>query len=386
MTEQSKAQNSQFKILIVEDSPIQAESLKRLLVKVGYDVVVAKDGAEGLAIAQKERPNLIISDIVMPVMDGYEMCRKIKESKELAEIPVLLLTQLVESEEVIRGLESGASSYLTKPYSEEFLLSKVKSIIENPDRYRNRPDRRSVEFEYEGKHYEVHAGRAQTLSYLITTYENAILVNKELVKMQEELRLLNEKLEERVIERTAALSAEVSERKQAEDALRMGMEQLRIITETATDAIICMKPPGVIYLWNRKAVEMFGYPVEEAVGKDIHSLIVPEKMRETAAKGLKTFLETGAGPVVGNTVEFSGLRKDGTEFPLELSISAMEVGASYYATGIIRDITERKQAEEKLRQHVEELERFKQATIKREFRMKELRDRIEELETGKDRR
>lgn len=384
MVEQSEIRNPQSKILVVEDSPVQAEMLKRLLVREGYDVLAAGNGAEGLAIAQKERPHLVISDIVMPVMDGYEMCRKIKESKEMADMPVLLLTQLIEPEEVIKGLESGAYSYLTKPYSEGFLLSKVKSIMENPDRYRNRPDRRSVEFEYEGKRYEVHSSRTQTLSYLITTYENAVLKNRELAKAQEELNLFNEQLEEKVRNRTAALSAEVSERKRAEEALRMNMEQLRTITETAADAIICMKPPGVIYLWNKKAEEMFGYPVEEAVGKDIHSLIVPEGMRERAATGLKTFLETGTGPVVGNTVELAGLRKDGTEFSVELSLSAIRVGDAWHATGIIRDITERKQAEENLKRHVEELERFKKATIQRELRMKELRDRVEELEKGKE--
>lgn len=382
MVEQSEIRNPQSKILVVEDSPVQAEALRRTLVKEGYEVCVAKDGAEGLAMAQKERPHLVISDIMMPVMDGYEMCRKIKESKEMADIPVLLLTQLIEPEEVIRGLESGAYSYLTKPYSEGFLLSKVKYIMENPDRYRNRPDRRSIEFEYDGKHYEVHSSRTQTLSYLITTYENAVLKNRELAKAQEELHLLNEQLEEKVRNRTAALSAEVSERKRAEEALRINMEQLRTITEMAADAIICIEPPDTIYMWNRKAEEMFGCTASEAMGKSLHQLIVPEKYREKANEGLKAFFQTGTGPIIGKTVEMSALRKDGTEFPVELSISAIRMGDSYQATGIIRDITERKAAEEKLKQHVEELERFKKATIQRELRMKELRDKVEELEKG----
>ena len=205
MNSESKNPNSKFRILVVEDSPIQAEVLKRTLVQQGYEVLMAENGAEGLEKAQEHKPHLIISDILMPVMDGYEMCKKIKQIKELTEMPIVLLTQLTDTDEVIKGLESGAYSFLTKPYHEEFLISKVKSILENPDRYKNRPDRKSIEFEYDGKHYEVHSSRVQTLSYLITTYENAVLKNKELAKAEEELRLLNEQLEEKVKEKTNEL-------------------------------------------------------------------------------------------------------------------------------------------------------------------------------------
>ena len=79
----SKTQNPNSKILIVEDSEIQAVMLKRLLTEKGYNVVWAKNGAEGLQMAEKERPNLIISDILMPVMDGYQMCKELKGNDAL---------------------------------------------------------------------------------------------------------------------------------------------------------------------------------------------------------------------------------------------------------------------------------------------------------------
>lgn len=361
----SEIQIPKSQILIVEDSEIQAVMLKRILVQNGYTVTWAKNGADGLTAALQQRPALIISDILMPVMDGYQMCREIKQRETLKDTPILLLTQLTEPEEVIRGLESGADNYITKPFNANFLLSKVDALIKNPDQFKNTPNKRCIDFDYAGKHYAVHAGRSQTLGFLLSTYENAVFQNKELNKIQIELKALNERLEEKVKERTVAL--EESE------------ERFRTIIESAKDAIICLNAPGKVYLWNKKAEEMFGYPAAEALGKDMHALIVPERYREKAYEGLYPFFQTGTGAVVGKTIELYALRRDGTEFPIELSISPMQIRGEWQATGIIRDITERKQSEEKLKQQVEELERFKKATIQREIRMKELRDKLEKF-------
>lgn len=186
------------------------------------------------------------------------------------------------------------------------------------------------------------------------------------------------------IERSLRESAEIRERKGAEAAVRDSAERFRAIVESAKDAIICLKPPGVIYLWNKRAEEMFGYPASDATGMDMHALIVPERYQEKARAGLTAFFQTGTGAVVGKAVEVYAVRKDGAEFPIELSISPMQIGKEWHATGIIRDITERKRAEGQLKQQVEELERFKKATIQREIRMRELKDRVEALEQGRD--
>ena len=191
MESEALATNPQSKILIVEDSAIQAEMLRRILVREGYEAVVAKDGSEGLDMARKHSPALIISDINMPVMDGYEMCAKIKEDAALRDIPLILLTQLYEPDEVLRGLEAGADAYITKPYKEEYLISMIKVTLENPRGFRNNPGLRSVEFDYEGKHYNVHSSRAQTLSYLISSYESSLMQNRELVRTQEQLKMLH---------------------------------------------------------------------------------------------------------------------------------------------------------------------------------------------------
>jgi len=150
--------------------------------------------------------------------------------------------------------------------------------------------------------------------------------------------------------RFAVLIADITERKQAEQALRDSAERFRLVTESIRDALILIDgQAGKIALWNSAAERMFGYSKEEALGRPLHSLIVPQRYRDVATFGLVHFTATGEGAAVGKTVELNGLRRTGEEFPIELSLSATQLGGQWYAAGLIRDITERKQAEEQLR-------------------------------------
>src|SRR4029079_9898598 len=116
-------------ILIVEDSLTQKEELKHLLEQNGYSVSVASNGQEALDHLTHHRPALIISDIVMPLMDGFAMCEKAKADPELREIPVMLFTCLTEAEDVIKALHCGADNYVSKPYDEEYLLARIEDLI-----------------------------------------------------------------------------------------------------------------------------------------------------------------------------------------------------------------------------------------------------------------
>jgi PAS domain S-box-containing protein len=162
--------------------------------------------------------------------------------------------------------------------------------------------------------------------------------------------------------------------------LQESEERFRAVGVTAPNAIICLEAPDTITFWNIRAAEIFGYSEEEVAAKSMHALIVPERYREKAREGMKNFFQTGTGPIAGKKTELFALRRDGTEFPVELSLSAMNIGGNWQATGIVRDITEHKKAEEKLRQRIDELEQFRKVTIKRELRMEELKKRVEELE------
>ena len=145
-------------------------------------------------------------------------------------------------------------------------------------------------------------------------------------------------------------SEEIRERKRAEEAVRDSEERFRVVAESAGDAIICLESPDVINFWNKKAGEMFGYTADEAIGKAMHGLIVPERYREKACQGLKTFYQTGVGPLIGKATEICALRRDRSEFPAEITISAMQIKGKWTAVGIVRDITERKKNVQKLQE------------------------------------
>jgi signal transduction histidine kinase len=192
-------------ILIAEDSLIQAIQLKYLLEKHHYKAIVAENGQQALDLLEQYEPKIIISDICMPVMDGYELCRKVKAEKRNENIPVILLTSLANPEDVIEGLDCGADNFITKPYSEAYLISHIEQIIEN--RKVHLTDRVSfgIEIMFGGKQRLINADQLQMLTLLMSTYEAAIAKNQELLIIQKQLQNMNNQLEELVAIRTKEL-------------------------------------------------------------------------------------------------------------------------------------------------------------------------------------
>ncbi|MCK5613069.1 EAL domain-containing protein [Candidatus Pacearchaeota archaeon] len=183
-------------ILIVEDSLTQAMQLQFFLEKNGYTVTTANNGQEGTDFARKVEPSLVISDIVMPQMDGYEMCGIIKSDEQLKGIPVILLTSLSNPQDVIKALACKADNFVTKPYDEKFLLSRIQHILVNKEmRHRGTPEM-GIEVFFAGETHFITSDRMQIVDLLFSTYENAVERNKELMRMQLELKEANEKLSE----------------------------------------------------------------------------------------------------------------------------------------------------------------------------------------------
>lgn len=113
-------------ILVVDDSKTQAKQLEVLLAHHGYRVRVAPSAERALELLREERPDLVISDIVMPSMDGFELCKAIRADEGRKDIPVILMTSLNDTSDVLRALAAGADNFITKPYQQELLLERVR--------------------------------------------------------------------------------------------------------------------------------------------------------------------------------------------------------------------------------------------------------------------
>lgn len=195
MEMQKKNRNIGVEILVVEDSPTQALHLKYILEQHDYQVTISRNGREALDYMKTHKPTIVISDILMPEMDGYELCRQIRQDENLKYIPVILLTQLVDPRDVIRGLLSGADNFVTKPYTEQFLISRIQYILANQELRRNAITEMGIEIFFAGQKHFITSDRMQILDLLFSTFENAVQRNQELEQANKELRKALETIE-----------------------------------------------------------------------------------------------------------------------------------------------------------------------------------------------
>ena len=181
-----------------------------------------------------------------------------------------------------------------------------------------------------------------------------LIVSFRVAKAEDALRGAHDELERKVEERTFNLKAaneelqsEISERKLAEESLRESEERFRSMTQSAIEAVISADSTGRILSWNDAAQTIFCYTEEEVLGKPL-AILMPEQYREAHQMGLERVAKGGEFRIIGRTVELEGLRKDGSEFPVEISLSAWKSRNETFYGAIIRDITERKRMEQEL--------------------------------------
>lgn len=161
-------------ILIVEDSPTQAEKLRQLLEKQRYHVTDKPDGRAALDFLVNHEPDLILSDVVMPGMDGFELCRRIKHDERLKHLPVMLLTSLSRPDEIIQGLEARCDNFVLKPYDDAKLIVGIRNLLEKaekPEGGSAPPANRGIPLRFGGHVHFIDSDHQQILSLLVSVLE-----------------------------------------------------------------------------------------------------------------------------------------------------------------------------------------------------------------------
>jgi len=300
---------SNMNVLVVDDHEDNRYLLKSLLEGLGHKVLVAMNGREALELLRKEPADLVISDILMPVMDGYQLCREIRGDESLKNIPFIFYTATyVDQKDEDFALKLGADRFFRKPMNPKVFMEQVQTLMDevaaNQKTDRRVPDANEKEI----------------------------------------LKLYNERLVHKLEKKMLDLEREMKEREKMQEALRVSEEKYRTLVDQASDAIYILNSDATILDVNPAACTILQYTREELIGMDFLTLIPPEDL-ERQPLLLPKILK-------GNPVLFERMlfRKDGGIVPLEISAIGLKNGR---IQSIARDISERKRAEEALRESEE---------------------------------
>lgn len=318
-------------ILIVDDSLTQLESLKYILEQHNCNVTAVRSGKQALKKLEHVKPDLVISDIIMPEMDGYELCKSIKENKELKDIPVILLTALSDPRDIIMGMEAGADNFFNKPIDEDYIISRIHSISINKHLVKNEKThaQMGIEIFFGGKKHFINSNRLQMLNLLLSTFDNAVQVNRKLIESQVELKNLNLHLGEIVEEKTQEL-------KRSEECFRQFFENTPIFCYQIT-------VDGKIININGSAIKTLGYHKEELIGKSITQIAAPQSI----SKLNKILDQINEQKAIIKDEEIELLCKDNSLLVALLNMTPIKDknGKVIYLIITLKDITDRKKTE-----------------------------------------
>ena len=372
-------------------------------------VITARSGREGLDKARAELPDTILLDIKMPEMDGFEVCQKLKTDKFTEHIPVIMLTAIrAKVQHRIKGFELGADAFFTKPINTnelvaqinvmlrmkkaESILRKERDLLEILIQERTKALRKSEQkfrLLYEkaplgyqaldiNDHFiDVNQAWLDTMGYsrkdvIGNWFGDFIAPNCMEHYWQvfscfsadgeirgEEFELLKKDGSSLIVLFEANISydemgrflqshcmfIDITKQKRAEKALKESEAKFRTITASAINPIVMMDDLGHISYMNASAERTFNYSAEEIKGQEFQSLLVSDDYHDIFRKGFEIFKNGNTDGANGRHIELNVLKKDGAEFPVELSLSAVKLKNRQNAVGIIRDLSERKAAE-----------------------------------------
>lgn len=269
-------QLNKLRILAVDDNRTNLHILQVFLKKLGHDVILAENGEEAVQRFVSEKPDMVLLDIMMPVMDGFEAARQIKAKTTERWVPIIFLSALNRDENLLEGLESGGDDYLTKPINFIVLEAKIRSVH-------------------------------KSLNLQLQSIES--------------------------------------------------LKRLQAISDAVLEAIITIDTESRIIACNHATEILFGWNTDELIGQNVN-VLMPEPYRSHHDLYVRNYVQGGPPQIIGTEREVRGQRKDGSQFPAELGVSEIRLDNTRLFIGVVRDISERKHAEIKLRENAEQLQAY----------------------------
>jgi PAS domain S-box-containing protein len=269
-----------LRILVVDDNRTNLQILQVFLKKLGHETLTAENGAEAVARCLDQNPDLILLDIMMPVMDGFEAARRIRAQPSDRWLPIIFLSALDRNENLVTGLEAGGDDFMSKPIN--FIVLEAKM---------------------------------------------------------------------RAMQRMLLLQRQVSE----------SLKRTKAISDNVLDAIITIDTHGTIVTCNPSCEMIFGWQLHEMIGQNVN-MLMPEPFHSEHDAYVSTYVHGGPPKIIGALREETALRKDGSTFPMELGVTEIRFDNERLFVGILRDISERKASEQKLRENAEQLQRYYEET------------------------
>ncbi|MBY0357462.1 MAG: response regulator [Candidatus Obscuribacterales bacterium] len=323
-------------ILIVEDSPTQAYNLKITLESESFQVKVCNSGEEALKFLAEESIDLILTDIIMPGISGYDLCRAIKSDTRIRDIPVILLTTLREEQDIIQGIECGADNFINKPYDPQYLLARIYQVLNVSKRRLSKSG--NVEVELMGRSLSVNQNTAQVLDFLVSSFEEYIRSKK------------LEDLPAEAIDSTSGLAQKAFELSRSQSELRRQTLILQSILTSMVEAVIVADERGNLITLNKAARDIF------CNGKQPRSINDLEKLYQAdQVTPLPDDKQPYNSAMSGETMDGIELFLPGSgnrlDYWLSCNVSVLkdELGLNKGAVIVFRDVTARKQLEQQVR-------------------------------------
>lgn len=244
-----------IRVLAVEDSPTQAAVLAADLESTGFTVSLARNGTEALTLLDAEEFDVVVSDVVMPGMDGYELCRRVKSHPRTRTIPFVLLTSLRDPLDVVNGLQSGADNFLRKPYQAEQLVARLRTAVGNRDLRRTGQLEDGIQLSFLEREFHITAERQQILDLLISTFEELVVASREIRAREEDLAAAHVHLEREL------------------HAVELERSRLQAVVDAVPVPLFVMATDGVVTHASEASARTFDLTTEQICGRNLHDVV-----------------------------------------------------------------------------------------------------------------